>query len=158
MVSWAEFEERAPELAREVRARFDAHGHKTMATLRRDGSPRISGTEVTLKDGELWVGGMPGSQKCRDLQRDPRLAIHSGSDEPKEWKGDAKVAGRAVEVTDPETKRSFTGSLEDAPPGPFRLFRLDLTEATAVRLGQPADHLVVEWWTPEGGVRRVERR
>jgi hypothetical protein len=158
MASWAEFEERAPELAREVRERFDAHGHKTMATLRRDGSPRISGTEVTLKDGELWLGGMPGSQKCRDLQRDPRVAIHSGSDEPKTWKGDAKVAGRAVEVTAPAALRAFTDSAEQAPPGPFHLFRVDVAEATVVRLGEPADHLVVEWWTPEAGVRRAARR
>lgn len=158
MASWAEFEERAPDLAREVRERFDAHRHKTMATLRRDGAPRISGTEVTLEEGELWVGGMPGSQKCRDLQRDPRLAIHSGSDEPEEWKGDAKVAGRAVEVTDPEVLRAFTEAAEESPPGPFHLFRVDLTEATVVRLGDPADHLVVAWWTPEVGVRRVERR
>jgi hypothetical protein len=58
MSSWSEFEAAAPELAADVRARLDAHKHKTLATLRRDGSPRISGTESQLIDGELWIGSM----------------------------------------------------------------------------------------------------
>ena len=44
MPSWSEFEAAAPELAARVRVRLDAHVHKTLATLRADGSPRISGT------------------------------------------------------------------------------------------------------------------
>lgn len=150
MASWAEFEAAAPDLARQVRERFDAHGHKTMATLRADGSPRISGTETVWRDGDLGLGAMPGSVKVRDLRRDPRVAVHSGSDEPAVWRGDAKVAGRAVEVTG-------EGPGGDAP-AEGHLFRLDLTEVVVVRLGEPADHLVIESWRPGEPVRRVERR
>src|SRR5690348_14344911 len=89
MPSWSDFEAAAPELAARVRARLDAHVHKTLATVRRDGSPRISGTETQLADGELWIGSMWQAQKARDLQRDPRFAIHSGSDDPPGWDGDA---------------------------------------------------------------------
>jgi hypothetical protein len=53
MPSWSKFEVAAPELAERVRARLDAHSHKTLATVRLDGSPRISGTETVLRDGEL---------------------------------------------------------------------------------------------------------
>ena len=59
MASWTEFSAAAPELAERVKKRFDAHKHKTMATLRKDGSPRISGTEVEFRDGELC------SARCR---------------------------------------------------------------------------------------------
>jgi len=157
MATWAEFEQAVPDLAVAVRERFEAHRHKTMATLRRDGSPRISGTEVEIRDGHMWLGGMPGSMKCRDLQRDPRIAVHSGSDEPAVWTGDAKVAGRAVEVTDPQTIAAFAVGQEQVPPGPFHLFRLDLTEASVVRLGEPPDHLVVDSWAPGRGRRTVRR-
>ena len=71
------------------------------------------------------------------------------------WTGDAKVAGLAVEVTDEDVLAGFA---EDTPPGPFHLFRLDLTEVVLVRLGEPADHLVIESWHEGRGLRRVERR
>ena len=78
MASWTEFSAAAPELAERVKQSFDAHKHKTMATLRKDGSPRISGTEVEFSDGELWLGSMPNALKAKDLLRDPRFAIHNG--------------------------------------------------------------------------------
>ena len=60
-------------------ARLDAHTHKTLATLRKDGSPRISGIECWEIDGDLWMGSMARAVKALDLQRDPRYALHSGS-------------------------------------------------------------------------------
>ncbi|MFN8638324.1 MAG: hypothetical protein U0360_02435 [Dehalococcoidia bacterium] len=56
MVSWAEFEQEAPALAGRVRARFEAHKHLLLATLRREGAPRISGIEALVALGELWLG------------------------------------------------------------------------------------------------------
>src|SRR5919107_690839 len=100
MPSWSAFDSAAPDLAARVRERLDAHVHKTLATVRGDGSPRISGTETQLSDGELWIGSMWNARKARDMQRDPRFALHSGSDDPTAWSGDAKLAGVAVEIAD----------------------------------------------------------
>ena len=143
MPSWSEFEAEAPELAARVRGRLDAHGHKTIATIRRDGSPRISGTEAVFEDGELWIGSMWRALKARDLQRDPRFALHGASEDPDVWTGDAKVAGIAEEVAGEE--------------GGSHRFRLDLTEVSTVGLNEERSALVIEVWTPEGGVRRMER-
>jgi hypothetical protein len=154
MPTWTDFETAAPELAAEVRRRLDAHTHKTLATIRRDGSPRISGTEATFRDGELWIGSMWQARKAKDLQRDPRFALHSGSDDPPDWTGDAKLAGLAEEITDPERVAEING---DGPPGPSHLFRLDLREVSVVGLNDAKDKIVVTVWTPEGGVRRMER-
>ncbi len=93
-----QFEAEAPALAAAVSERLDAHTHKTIATLRRDGSPRISGIECEIDDGELRFGSMLNGVKARDLLRDPRFALHSGSDDPPGWGGDAKIAGCAIEV------------------------------------------------------------
>jgi hypothetical protein len=73
MARWSEVEAEASELAALARGFFDAHKHKTLATLRRDGSPRISGTELEFVRGELWFGSMWRAVKALDLRRDPRL-------------------------------------------------------------------------------------
>jgi hypothetical protein len=154
MARWADLEASEPEFAERVRQRFKAHRHSTMATLRKDGSPRISGTEVEFVDGEVVLGMMPGSLKDRDLRRDPRLAIHSPSEDPPEdiaehsaWPGDAKLAGRAIEM--PEAT---------LPVQPASAFRVDLSEVVLTRVGTPPDHLVIESWHPGRGLERRERR
>jgi Pyridoxamine 5'-phosphate oxidase len=147
MPSWSEFEAAAPELAKAVRERLDAHRHKTIATVRRDGSPRISGTETEIRDGELWIGSMWQARKARDLQRDPRFALHSGSDEPDDWHGDAKVAGVAVEI-----------ERDDESGEPSHRFRLDLREVSTVGLNDQRNRLVIQVWTPERGLRTIERK
>jgi hypothetical protein len=141
--SWAKFEAEAPELAARVRERLEAHGHKTIATLRRDGSPRISGTEAQFEDGDLWIGSMLNAVKAKDLQRDPRYALHSASEDPDVWAGDAKVAGIAEEV-----------SVDD---GKSHRFRLDILEASTVELDDERKHLVITVWTPARGVRTFKR-
>jgi hypothetical protein len=151
--SWSDFESAAPELAASVRRRLDAHTHKTLATIRADGSPRISGTESQFSDGELWIGSMPHARKARDLQRDPRFALHSGSDEPSEWKGDAKLAGVVEEITDAERRRQVIGDGH----GSSHLFRLDLREVSTVGLDDARTKLIIRVWTPERGERTIER-
>lgn len=156
MPSWSTFESAAPELAAEVRKRLDAHTHKTIATIRRDGSPRISGTESQIIEGELWIGSMPEALKAHDLQRDPRFALHSGSDDPPGWTGDAKVAGTAEEQLDPELVARING-IGGAPEGPSHLFRLDLHEVSTVGMNETGDGIVIRVWTADGGVREMRR-
>jgi len=155
MPSWSDFEAAAPELAARVRERLDAHAHKTLATLRADGAPRISGTEAGILDGELYIGSMWRARKALDLRRDPRFALHSGSDEPADWKGDAKLAGVVEEITDEARVREINGAA--AGGGPSHLFRLDLREVSTVGLDDARKNIVVEVWTPERGVRTIKR-
>ncbi|HXV92950.1 MAG TPA: pyridoxamine 5'-phosphate oxidase family protein, partial [Pseudonocardia sp.] len=120
------------------------------ATLRADGSPRISGIEAEIVDDELTFGSMPGSRKGADLLRDPRFALHSASVDPPEgdpagWTGDAKVAGRAVR----------TGELTGDVPG--ESFRADITEVVFTGLTEDGTRLRVETWKPGAPLRRVER-
>jgi hypothetical protein len=149
MTTWAEFERMETDFAQRVQALFDAHRHKTIATLRVDGSPRISGIEAVVKDGELTFGSMPNARKGADLHRDPRFALHSATIDPvdgseAEWPGDLRLAGRAIAAESPE------GQDGD-------LFRADIAEVVHTHLDEKATKLVVEWWTPSGGLRRVER-
>jgi Pyridoxamine 5'-phosphate oxidase len=142
MASWREIEDAAPDLAAQVRAAFAVGKHATMATLRADGAPRISGTEVEFgDDGDLRIGSMPGARKARDLQRDSRVALHSPTTDPGEdgstWPGEAKVAGRVV---------------EEPGDGSAHVFRLDLTEVVWTGLTADRTALRIRSWHPGRGV------
>jgi hypothetical protein len=124
---------------------------------------------VTFKDGEAWLGMMHRSLKALDLLRDPRLAVHSATADAELKLGDAKLSGRAVKETDPETIRRFGADAAEEqggddppesadPPEPFHLFRIDIAELSIVRIGDPPDHLLIESWSPASGYRRTERR
>jgi len=135
---WQQILDTAPHFAAAVRRHFDARTHKTIATLRVDGSPRISGIEASFANGDLSFGSMSNARKAYDLRRDQRFALHSGSMDPPDWEGDAKISGRAQEV---EPNR----------------FRADIEEAVVVRLNEARDGLVIELWRPGRELKRIER-
>ncbi len=157
MATWSEFEQAAPELADFARERLEAHRHLTIATLRRDGAPRISGIECEVSDGELWFGSMGQGVKALDLLRDPRFALHSGTGDASDWQGDAKLAGRAEEITDPERMKEIFEAMGHPQSGPSHLFRAELSEVSTVRLGEPADHLVIDSWRDGEEPKRIKR-
>jgi Pyridoxamine 5'-phosphate oxidase len=150
MTAWQDVEQAEPEFAKRVRALFDARRHKTIATVRADGSPRISGIEAAFEDGELLFGSMPNARKGADLRRDPRFALHSATVDPVEgaeaqWPGEAKISGRAITA----------GPITEGPEG--ERFRADIAEVVHTHLNEAAALLVIEWWTPAHGLRRIER-
>lgn len=145
VAGWQDVVAADPELADHVRRCFAVRKHATLATLRRDGSPRISGTEVEFdEDGEIYLGMMAGSLKARDLQRDPRLALHCPTEDapdgdPSSWLGDAKLAGTGVEVPTEEHHR----------------FRIDVSEVVVTTVA--GDRLVIRSWHPVRGVETRDR-
>jgi Pyridoxamine 5'-phosphate oxidase len=158
MATWKDIELAEPQFARAVRARLDSGKHKTLATLRADGSPRISGIEAFFAEGELWFGSMPRARKAIDLQRDPRFALHGATTDPPDWDGDAKLSGRAEEVTEPDRRlRIFRTRGADPPSPDSHLFRVELTEVVLVGLNEARDRLVIEHWHEGRGLERDER-
>ncbi|MEU4561668.1 pyridoxamine 5'-phosphate oxidase family protein [Actinoplanes sp. NPDC023936] len=152
MARWEEIEKDAPEFAARVKTLFESGTNKTIATLRKDGSPRISACEAQFEQGDITFGMMPGSVKLADLRRDPRLAMHSPTleppaDHPESGPGDAKLAGRAVETPPPA----------DTPHAGAGFFRVDIDEVALTYVGVPADHLVIETWHAGRGHRRRTR-
>jgi pyridoxamine 5'-phosphate oxidase-like protein len=145
VASWAEFEEAEPAFAKRVKRLLRSRKHLTMATLRRDGSPRISGTEVQFAADHLQIGSMHGAVKAMDLLRDPRVAIHGPTHDPAKsgaWRGEAKVAGLARPVPTTDDTHAF---------------RIDLQDVVITRLNGARTKLVIESWTPGRGYRKFER-
>jgi hypothetical protein len=93
---------------------------------------------------------MPNARKGADLVRDSRFALHSATIDPVEgaeaqWPGEAKISGRAIHA----------GPLTEGSDGDR--FYADIAEVVHTHLNEKATMLVVEWWTPAHGLRRIER-
>jgi hypothetical protein len=167
MTNWNDVSAAAPDLAERGLAILTATTNAVLGTLRADGSPRLSGIDPTVWEGEIWLGSMPEARKGADLRRDPRLALHGipwesrkvkeGATDPGE--GDVKVTGRAVPVTDPATFRRFVEHFSDErglePPEPFDLFTVDIESVVVISVAD--DQLVIDRWTPGGGRVTVRR-
>jgi hypothetical protein len=153
MAQWSDVVKSAPEFAALARRHFEAGKHLTLATLRTDGSPRISAIEIEFVGDDAWLGSMWQSRKALDLRRDPRFALHSPTAGSDDWAGDAKLSGRAEEILDDARRAEIQAASEgEAPPGPFHLFRCDISEVVVTRVAE--GDLLIELWR-DGDVRRM---
>ena len=169
MTSWQDLRNAAPELAQRAEAAFTATTNAVLATIRKDVSPRVSGIDPMFYDDELWLGSMPNARKADDLLRDPRMALHCvpWESRPKGDDGvaaagslDAKLTGRAVDITDEATIKRVMGrhfeEIGQDAPAEGNLFRIDIERLTTIHV-EDEKFLVVESWSPDGGVVRVKR-
>jgi len=162
VVTWNEFSESAPRIAEIFARRHAATGNLCLlATLRSDGFPRISPMEPRLFEGRLWLVGMPGTTKFRDLARDPRFCLHTATVDTEVKEGDAKLWGMVRDVQDRQLHERWAEALFEETGfdlrgrefGPF--YEADLTGASAVEVS--GDHLDITIWKP-GQAERVTRK
>ena len=114
MMSWKEFAEAAPRIAAIFARRHAATGNLCMlGTLRSDGFPRISPVEPRFFEGQLWISGMPGTTKFRDLARDPRFCLHTATIDTEVKDGDAKLWGVVDDVQDTALHQRYAQALFD---------------------------------------------
>ncbi|MFF9847359.1 pyridoxamine 5'-phosphate oxidase family protein [Streptomyces litmocidini] len=152
--TWSAFEAAEPELAATVRERFGRYTHHVLATVRRDGSPRLSGIEADFRGGELRLGMMPNSRKALDLRRDPRFALLANPGPGTDMGGgDVRISGRAVEITDPGALDRYAA--EAGAPQPFHLFRVEPTEV--VRTWVDGEEICFRSWAPGRPTRTLRR-
>jgi hypothetical protein len=129
-----------------------------VATLRPDGSPRISGIELWFWQDDAWLGMMPNSAKGADLDRDPRFELHTAPTDLDLQQPDARIRGTAERVEDDATIAAFAATLPNPapPPSEMDLYRIDLTGAVVVCV--EGDELVVKSWRPGSPTKRQTRR
>jgi Pyridoxamine 5'-phosphate oxidase len=151
MVTWNEFTQRAPAISEVFARRHAATGNLCLlATLRSDGFPRISPMEPRVFEGQLWLIGMPGTLKFRDLERDPRLCLHTATVDTAVADGDAKIWGVARDVPDRGLHSRFADALYeeiglDLRDSEFdRFYAVDITGASAVVIDD--GHLDITVW------------
>lgn len=162
MATWTEFVAVAPRIAEVFTRRHAATGNLCMlGTLRPDGFPRISPMEPRFFEGQLWIGGMPGTAKFEDLVRDPRFSLHTATVDPHVTEGDAKVWGTVEDVKDDALHRRYAEALFEETGFDLRgrtfehFFKTHLIGASAVAVG--GGHLDVTVWR-DGTNERVVRK
>lgn len=157
---WSELEERQPRLAAKARERLVEPGVLLVVSRRRDGTPRLSPVEPYVLDGRLLLSMLWGSHKARDLQRDPRLLVHSIVTGPEGSEGELKLRGRAVEVSDVELQGHYAAAVSadlgwSPEVGRFHLFEVDLEHVAFLRYDhETGDQFVTTWPPGEELVRR----
>ena len=151
-MNWGEFEASAPELAELGLAGFREQNLCLVGTLRADSWPRISANEIYFVDGELLLGMMPRSRKSRDLERDPRITVMTPQCDREAKRGDFKVYGRALDVTDQDVREHYGQTIYAAigwrPEEPYPLWSVDIESAGYISFGPKARLLR---WSPESG-------
>lgn len=148
MVTWAAVAVEGPELVARAEAAFAARRLKVLATLRRDGMPRLS--EISgafIRDGNLWLGIIP-SAKERDLISDVRCSLHCGSPTD-EWGTSVRVSGRAELAPDVDAVR--LGLVAEGSRPTFALFRVDVSEVVVTGPDPESGQILIEWWSEATG-------
>jgi hypothetical protein len=153
VTTWNEFTEGAPRIAAIfTRRHAAARGLCMLATLRSDGFPRISPIEPRVFEGQLWIVGMPGTTKFRDLARDPRFCLHTATIDGEVKDGDVKLWGLADDVPDQGLHRRFAAALFEETGLDLRgedfdhFYAADVIGASAVEVG--GGHMDVTIWRP----------
>jgi pyridoxamine 5'-phosphate oxidase-like protein len=153
-VRWAEFAIAAPEMAALGRELLEARRVVLIATVRRDGSPRISCAEPVALEGDLYLGMMLRSRKAVDLRRDPRLVIHNPICSNAGDEVEFSLKGQAIEVHDVEVRRRFVEAVAEMTTWKephFHLFAIDIDSAALIKY-ERGEQLVKVW--PGGRERR----
>ncbi|KQY27881.1 pyridoxamine 5-phosphate oxidase [Nocardia sp. Root136] len=162
MTTWRQFTEEAPSVAALFSRRHQATGKLCMlATLRADGSPRISPIEPVIFEGMLVLAGMPNTRKFDDLARDPRFCLHTATVDTMVSDGDAKLFGTVTDLQDETVHARFAQKLFDDSGFDIRgekfdhFYIADLTGASTVEVID--DRLDITVWKPGAGETIVHK-
>ena len=96
VVSWGDVARSAPDLGRHVEERMGEPKVCYLATLRRDGWPRVHPVLVRFRDGRMVVTMYPNSPKGHDIRRNGRYAVHGMVEDPYGGRGEVLMTGTAV--------------------------------------------------------------
>jgi hypothetical protein len=102
-MSWQILESDNPELAEFGKGRF-ASRVAYLATVRKNGSPRVHPVTPIFADGDLFVFMDIRSPKGYDLKRSGRFALHSSVEDEEGGHGEFFISGRSELVEDQEIR------------------------------------------------------
>ena len=124
-MSWSKLESQAPDIAEFGKVRL--HNKVAyLATIRKDGSPRVHPFTPIIGEGHLFVFMEPTSPKGNDLRRDDRFAMHCSVSDTSGKSGEFSVAGRAKFIEDPELRALAVKVTPYQPAERYILFEFEV--------------------------------
>jgi hypothetical protein len=157
VMNWKEFQETAPEMATLGMERFQRSGVSLLATLRKDGSPRISPVEPLFIGDHLLLGMMWHSMKALDLLRDARCVIHSAVTNTEGDEGEFKLRGRAVELTEERYYQAIREKWEAQPSTCLHVFSVNIESASFIAYDIGKGEMIMKQWDTQRGLRETRR-
>jgi hypothetical protein len=158
---WSDIGHTQPRLARLAQERLIDPGVVLVATIRHDGTPRLSPVEPYVLAGELWLSMMRQSTKARDLLHDPRILVHSVITSRDGAEGEFKVRGTARAENDSAVQRRYADAVAaslgwNPQPGQFHLFAINISQVTFITYdpGGSGDQHVAMWPPGREFIRR----
>jgi hypothetical protein len=142
-MSWRHLEEQQPELAVFGAERLNGKV-AYLATIRKDGSPRVHPMTPIIGPGHLFVFMEPTSPKGHDLQRDGRYAMHCSVSDTSGASGEFSIAGQAHLINDPALRAVAVRLASYTPADRYILFEFDVASAAATTY--PNDHPMRQFW------------
>ena len=127
-MSWQALKEGNKELADFGRERFSSRV-AYLATIRKDGSPRVHPVTPIIGDTRLFLFMESTSPKGIDLKRDGRYALHASVEDAGGGEGEFFITGFAQLVEDPDIRATAKQYASYDPADRYILFQLDLTSA-----------------------------
>mgnify|MGYP001769143018 CR=1 FL=1 len=129
MVTWKEFALAAPDLAgvgKRLLYQYQV-GYAFLATIRKDGGPRLHPVCPAIAQEHLYIFVEPESPKYSDLIRDGRFALHTFA--PEQGDEEFYCTGRAEPVSDPAIRAGVIATYHRRPRDSEVLFELTLEHA-----------------------------
>jgi hypothetical protein len=127
-MSWQRLESQSPEIAEFGRIRFQS-GVAYLATIRKDGSPRLHPFTPIIGEGHFFVFMEPSSPKGHDLRRDPRFTVHCSVTDMSGQSGEFIVTGKARLVEDPDLRAVAVKLAPYSAADRYILFEFDVESA-----------------------------
>ena len=154
MLTWQEFANVSPDLAETGRALLYQFGIGLafLATVRRDGGPRLHPVCPLIHDGHLFVFVVGHSPKCYDLLRDDRYALHTFP--PADNDDEFYCTGSAVPVSEPALRQIVAKLAKHNVQDHEILFELRLERALHMTWENPRQPntrpIHSKWWVGHG--------
>ncbi len=127
-MSWKTFESESPEIAEFGKARL--HNKVAyLATIRKDGSPRVHPFTPIIGEGHFFAFMEPTSPKGHDFRRDDRYSVHCSVTDTSGESGEFIVTGRAKFINDPELRALAVRIAPYNPAERYVLFEFDIESA-----------------------------
>ncbi|WP_420644772.1 pyridoxamine 5'-phosphate oxidase family protein [Candidatus Leptofilum sp.] len=130
-MSWQLFSQENPQLAQFGEQRF-ASRVAYLATIRKDGSPRVHPVTPIVGQGRLFLFMEPTSFKGHDLRRDGRYALHCAVEDANGGEGEFFINGQAIPIDDPAIRALAVELASYSPAERYVLFELNVAYAMSV--------------------------
>ena len=161
MVTWKEFAAAAPALAEAGRSLLNQFGVGLafLATVRKDGAPRLHPVCPVLANDRLFVLITPASPKLHDLQGDGRYALQTFP-QPKPGSDEFYLAGKAFLVDDASARAAVLREakhMADASEIAFELWIDRVMHTRWENVLTPQMRPLHQTWRAPGGADRASR-